>query len=395
MKQKSKRKASRQEFPAKPITPCYLADLHFDRRNPRFGPAADNFKDEAEVLQHIVQTFGVEDVLSSIAVNGYFESEPLVGIKEAGKDGVSILEGNRRLAACLILDRDPRAKHEKKRQEHYGIIHAKHGYPRVNPVPVIVFEGPNAAKELLPYLGVRHIVGSTDWDSFSKAAWVASVVKSHDLSLDDVMQMIGDDMRQSERMLAAYYMVNQLIHAGRFDPADSIKRGRGSNAEFPFSLVYNALDNASIWEWVGFTTSKSALKENPLPKEKLEDAELLMLLLCGSRSKGVQPAIKESREIRDLAKAISDPAQRLELKKGKTVTEAVVEALPVKERLTEGLGEVRSQLQTLVGVLARGRLTPADATDLLELSRDVRQVAQKLNEEVLEAANRDDSRKTK
>jgi hypothetical protein len=393
MKPKSKGKPPQPDLPPKPVTHCYLADLHFDRRNPRFGPWADNFKDEAEILHHIAETFGVEDVLSSLAVNGYFESEPLVGIKEAGKDGISILEGNRRLAACLILDRDPRAKHQKKRQEHYGIIHAKHDYRRINPVPVIVFEGPTAAKELLPYLGVRHIVGSTDWDSFSKAAWVASVVKSRELNLDDVMQMIGDDMRQSERMLAAYYLVDQLIRTGRFDPADSIKKGRGSNAEFPFSLVYNALDNTSIWEWVGFTSPKSALKENPLPKNKLADAELLLLLLCGSRSKGFQPAIKESREIRDLAKAISDPAQRLELKRGKSVAEAVVEALPTKERLVEGLGNVRAELQTLVGVLARARLSAADATELLPLSRDVREVAKKLNEEVLEAANQDDARK--
>jgi hypothetical protein len=394
MKPKPKRDTRQAEIPPKPVTPCYLADLHFDRRNPRFGPWADNFKDEAEILHHIAENFGVEDVLSSLAVNGYFESEPLVGIKEAGKEGVFVLEGNRRLAACLILDRDPRAKHEKKRQEHYGILHAKHGYPRINPVPVIIFEGPNAAKELLPYLGVRHIVGSTDWDSFSKAAWVANVVKGRDLNLDDVMQMIGDDMRQSERMLAAYYMVDQLIRAGRFDPADSIKRGRGSNAEFPFSLVYNALDNASIWEWVGFTTPKSALKENPVPKSRLADAELLLLLLCGSRSKGFQPAIKESREIRDLAKAISDPAQRLELKRGKSVAEAVVEALPAKERVVESLGNVRAELQALVGVLARGRLTAADATEVLPLSRDVREVAKKVNEEIVEAANRDDARKT-
>ena len=131
-------------------TLCHLTDLHFDARNPRFGPTETPFKDETKVLDYIVETFGVEDVLSSLAVNGYFESEPLIGIKEAGKEGIHILEGNRRLAACLILDRDPRSKNQKRRREYYGIIHSKHDNKPVNPVPVFVFEGPTASRDLLP-----------------------------------------------------------------------------------------------------------------------------------------------------------------------------------------------------------------------------------------------------
>ena len=76
-----------------------LAELHFDMKNPRFGGRAGDIKTEAATLDYIVHNFGIEDVISSIAANGYFQSEPLVGVE--GKNGITILEGNRRLAACL------------------------------------------------------------------------------------------------------------------------------------------------------------------------------------------------------------------------------------------------------------------------------------------------------
>jgi len=71
-------------------------------------------------------------------------------------------------------------------------------------------------------------------------------------------------------------------------------------------------------------------------------------------------------------------------------SEAVVEALPAKERLIESLGDIRAKLQALIGVMGKGTLNVSDATELLTLSRDVRALASKLNEEILKAANRDD-----
>ncbi|MGH9427218.1 MAG: hypothetical protein ACRD2L_13050, partial [Terriglobia bacterium] len=169
------------------------------------------------------------------------------------------------------------------------------------------------------------------------------------------------------------------------------RKGRGGSAEFPFSLVYNALGYAPIWKWVGLTDTKSALAEGPVPGAKLDNAQWLMTFLCGDQSKDIAPAIKDSRQISDLAKAITDPEQVLALKRGKSVSEAVVEALPTKERLIESLGDTRAKLQALIGVMGKGTLSVSDATELLPLSRDVRTLASKLNEEILKAANRDDS----
>ena len=95
------------------VNPQWLAleRLHLDTENPRFGARLASVGDESRVLDEIVESHGIKDVLSSLAANGFFSSEPLVGAVNKGREehDVVILEGNRRLAACLILADDPRA----------------------------------------------------------------------------------------------------------------------------------------------------------------------------------------------------------------------------------------------------------------------------------------------
>src|ERR1035441_7155087 len=78
--------------PEHPVELCYLEELQFDLRNPRYGAGAAKIKTEREALDHIIETFGVNDVLSSIAVNGFFDSEPLVGIHLEKERKIRVLE---------------------------------------------------------------------------------------------------------------------------------------------------------------------------------------------------------------------------------------------------------------------------------------------------------------
>jgi len=100
----------------------HLKLLRLDSENARFGPASSKSWEQAEILDHIVQTFGVDDVLSSLAINGYMAAEPLVCRRDAGSEELTVVEGNRRLAACLIISGDERASRQKTRTQHYQKI---------------------------------------------------------------------------------------------------------------------------------------------------------------------------------------------------------------------------------------------------------------------------------
>lgn len=360
-----------------PVELCYLEELQFDLRNPRYGTGADKINTEREALDHIVNTFGVNDVLSSIAVNGFFDSEPLVGIHIEKEKKIRILEGKRRLAACLILSGDARAASQTRLRDQYIQIHKDNGKRRITPVPVIVYRGKNSFKEVLPYIGVRHIVGFLEWDSYAKAAWVDQVLRDHQLKLKEVMEMLGDNNGTAPRMLAGYRFVNQLIRVGQFRLDQSQRKGRGSNPYYPFSWVYTALDNPPIKEFVGFIEVDGTPAQNPIPETKLDQAGWIMKFMFGDKNHGVPAVVEDSREIGDLAKAVRDVVLCNRLKEGRSLRLVMEEARPSSERLQEGFQRVADQLRDLTGLIVPGSLEADTAQDLIVPARSVSNLARK------------------
>ena len=54
-----------------------LEKLRLAPDNPRFGNQ-DHLQEQKEILSNIITNYGIDDVLGSIARNGYFSAEPLI-----------------------------------------------------------------------------------------------------------------------------------------------------------------------------------------------------------------------------------------------------------------------------------------------------------------------------
>lgn len=367
-----------------------LDKLHLDGNNPRLGAQAGNFRTENDILDAVVDVYGVDDVLSSLAVNGYFEAEPMVGVRLDKPPGhIRIAEGNRRLAACLILAGDERAKNHAQRTREYQILQKKHKTPPITEVPVRVHAD---SKGLLSYLGVRHIAASQPWDSYAKAAWVAKVLETSELTLDDVTEMIGDQHGTVARSLEGFYFVKQLTNAAQFNPKDSLRPGRGSNPEYPFSWVYTALGYGPIREWIGLPELSRRGAKAPVPKNKenLDDAGELLTFLFGNRSKNRPAAINDSRQIADLARAIADPESRRLLKRGKLIDEVAQLLKPAKDRVADALLDAQEALQNAMTPLSQGEVDTSEASELLEPARRVRSLALDVHNKVINTMKSDE-----
>lgn len=380
----SKRASAVASLPGGKATKLALVNMLLDASNPRFGTPGDKQASQADILDRIVEKFGVDDVLSSISVNGYFAAEPMVCKMPRSGAKATVAEGNRRLAACLILAGDARASRQANRTEQYQPIWIKHGRKPIDPVPVILFDGTQNEHALLSYLGVRHIASSQPWDSYAKAAWVARVVEEEEISLADVALMIGDQHRTIERLLEGYYFVQQIIDAGVFRPEDSQRKGRGSVTEYPFSWVYTIL---------GYTAARNFLalgdgppRKNPLKRDKLARAALVTRSMFGDRSSGRSAAIEDSRDIGRLVSALASPEKVSLLEQGKAISEIERATQPIEDRLRHGLAEVREIQSDLIAGMTEHPVSVAVATPLTAAATMNRRTAAEVEKKLREAA---------
>jgi hypothetical protein len=351
-----------------------LSDIDLDESNPRFGAPMGGTTSQRQVLDRIVEQFGVDDLLSSMSVNGYFSAEPVVVTRKADSARHTVVEGNRRIAACLMLLNDARAENQSQRAASFIKHWVDHGSPRLDPVPAIVFEL-GMQKNLLSYLGVRHIASSKSWDSYAKAAWVARVIRDNALTVREVAAMIGDQHRTIERLLQGFYVTNQLIASGDFRPEDSVRKGRGSVSAYPFSWVYTILGYSAARKYLGIDNQQDVTVEHPIDAASLPKGGVLMRAMFGDSRSGRNSSVSDSRELGVLASVLVNPEKLSLLEQGKSVEEIERISLPTEDQLRGGLASVRDTLSQLISRLEESPIPASQAQAFVEPSSRVRNLA--------------------
>jgi hypothetical protein len=363
----------RAEVADRPVRHIALDLLDFDSANPRFGADSGRITDQREVLNHIVRIFGIDDVISSIAVNGYFEAEPLV-CRHMSNGRFTVAEGNRRLAACLVLASDPRAADQASLTARGAALRASSKRDAPSLLPCIVFEPDEDPRGLLAYLGVRHISASVNWDSAAKAAWIARAVEEHGFTLAEISAMTGDQNRTVAHLLEGYYFVKQMVESEKFVPALSMRKGRGSNRDFPFSWVYTLLFSKTVRQHLGLPEDPVP---NPVPVQNLNRASLLLDSMFGVQGRR-RPTIEDSREIVRLAEVLKHGQHEALLESQRPIAKIEFEIKPLQSRLSQGLQQCRDMLSELSAAVAAETPSREDAANALDASTQVTRLAQNL-----------------
>ena len=143
-----------------------VADLRFDPSNPRIPTDVDP-SDEQAVLDWMLQDAGLVELMGSIAVNGFFPAEPLLITPADTGTGYWVLEGNRRLAAVKLLLEPERAPRRKAAVAMTAAEVTDHDALRR--LPCVEFA---SRREVLDYLGYRHITGIKEWEPAAKARYL-------------------------------------------------------------------------------------------------------------------------------------------------------------------------------------------------------------------------------
>lgn len=364
-----------------------ISELLLDDSNPRFGEL-ERGVEQSQLVDLIIDKFGIEDVVSSLAMNGFFAAEPLVCVRRA--DGKLVVkEGNRRLCACIVLSGDPRAVRQPNLTARVRKMWDQNGNPTIEPIPVLIFEndGPEAEK-MLSYLGVRHIAAAQPWDSYAKASWVAKITDETGMPVSKITEMIGDQHSTVVRLLEGYRFIRQLIEKNEFRPEDSQRKGRGSVSEYPFSWVYTILGYKATRDFCGLN-EKISENPNPIPAEKIDNAATVVQSMFGNRSTGRSAAVVDSRQLSDLAKAFADPDKVALLKSGKDLVTVLDITKPIETKLEENLGQVRAMLADLVSTVSEAPPSLETAKQHIGTSVKVRSLAADLAKRLKEITDRE------
>ena len=192
-----------------------ISDLAFDLENPRLVEfdLPKNASD-ADVMQVVSENMAVRELALSIATCGFFRHEPLMVVRESGKN--IVIEGNRRLAAVKVLL-------EPSRGESLKIT-----------VPEVSEDDREALMELpvarttresaWRYIGFKHINGPAKWSLYAKSEFIARVHRDYGVPLDDIARQIGDTHRIVQRLFRGIMVLKQSEQMKVFNREDHWRR---------------------------------------------------------------------------------------------------------------------------------------------------------------------------
>jgi hypothetical protein len=301
--------------------------LFLDPQNPRL-PVDSQGKEQSRIKDALKKLFYLDELAHSMAKNGYFDEEPLVAIPKnlpkkfitkdydelkedkdysdflvSDKTEFIVVEGNRRLCTVKILLSGEVSSYPKIQEWIRTDLES---------LPVIVYP---TRKEVIAYLGVRHIIGVKKWDAYAKARYIASMKEEFGLTIDEIQESVGDTSNSARKTYACYKII-ELIQT-EFEGYDT------SKAKENFSYLMLAIGQGSIKEFIGIPKQWNEFDfEDPITIDKIENVYYLFSWLFGE-GKEKPKVIEESRDITNkLTNILRDPEATIYLKEFRDIDEA-------------------------------------------------------------------------
>lgn len=354
------------------ITFLLTTDLHFDPENPRFYRLNDASSD-SEIIEEMLDDEGVQDLMLSIGQKGYFEGEPLLVTNVHGK--LIVIEGNRRLAATKLLNGqiDP----PKRRAASIKLIRDEVEQIPPTELPCIVYA---TRREVLRYLGYRHITGIKEWDSLSKAKYLAQMRDDFYPSLLKQQQLkalandIGSRPEYVGKLLTAlslYLAAKEKKFFGLPIRAEDIE----------FSYLTTALNYNPIWTWLGLA-NRTDIEMSGLEEKNLKKAFAWMF----AKDQMGRTILGESRNLKMMASIVeSEDAIEVLMETGR-LSEAFLFTDGPQTALQTAMEQAAERIRVVWNMLPKTRpfteLHADMANALFENVKDVRNhIREKLAEE--------------
>ena len=313
--------------------------LNFDPENPRFYRLNDQSSIET-VIEEMLNDEGVQDLMNSIGHKGYFEGEPLLVIKEGSK--LTVVEGNRRLAAVKLLNQQ--LSPPPKRRNSIKQIREDADMPPATELPFILYEN---RRDVMRYLGYRHITGIKEWDSLSKAKYLAYLRGEfyNKLSIKEQLRALSKDIGSTPS-----YVGKLLTALGLHERAEANEYFKlpMSNKDVVFSYITTAIGYAKITEWLALSSPKD-IEMKDLDMKNLKKLFSWMFV----KDQQGHTIIGESRKLSEVAAIVADTEAVEMLENTGSREEAFLYSSGPQEALNKALNKAGKSMQAAWNLLLK------------------------------------------
>jgi len=290
----------------------YLANvdtLRFDTNNPRFVDFDES--ERAEIIRFLYDEADLNELVQSISTSGFQTFEPLIVLRE--EDKLTVLEGNRRLGAVLLLS-DPAL--QAQLSVTVPDIAPEH-VPTLN--PLLVREVGSRA-EARAFIGFKHINGPHKWDSLAKAKYAAEWL-SDGGEIRELARTLGDTHNTVRRLVFGWLVLRQA-EANGFD------REQRTARRFAFSHLYTALARKGFRSYLGLSDdpADTPLTPDPITPDHVGRLREVMGWLYGNKDSDL-PALVQSQNP-DLNR-LNDVLEHSEARQYVTTTRSLSQAYEV------------------------------------------------------------------
>lgn len=322
-----------------------VKDLLLDQENPRLAQSPDNDRRQIDIIKLMWNEMAVDELVLSIAANGFFPEEPLFVIrspKQAGK--FIVIEGNRRLAAVKIL-LDDALRRELKATNMPNLTKEQKALLEVLPAAIY-----NDRRSLWTYLSFRHINSPQEWDPYSKAMYIVKVHDEYSISLDEIANRIGDQHETVLRLYRGYKILNQAMAEGIYDINKRYSR------KLFFSHWYTALAYSQFRDFLGIKV-KDFEKTKPVPKAKYKELGELLTWIFGTKENGtvIEPLVKsQNPDLNKLREVIVSKSGISALRGGANLSTSYEISIGDEKRFRESLALAKENLLQANGVVDLG-----------------------------------------
>lgn len=327
-----------------------IDNLKFDKNNPRLPQKLIGNEKETDVIDYMLRSGNILELMKSIAETGYSDAEPLLVVLDAVDNKYIVVEGNRRLTAIKLL-RNPELARVRKESVREIVTEAK-----VIPedVPVIVYD---KREDILDYLGYRHITGVKDWGPLEKARYLEQLYIVHEgeqnkgTIYSKLAKMIGSKANYVYKLhqaLKLYDKANDEAYYG----------AKISEEQISFSLITTALGYNEIVEFLGLNESQNDILDNL----NEDNYKKLFLWLFDKESQKVF----DSRQISALAEIVAKPIALAKLESGSSIEEAVLYTEAPSKAFMGMLDNAKKSLRQASEAIAQLSEEPVGAKELLE-----------------------------